>query len=158
MSVAPGRQPAPAIDATGAAAESADIAATGPRRRTRPLLVELAAALMIVSGAVSLLLSIQALVFLANEGVGIGDLSLITIVLAIVELGLGIAVRYGRAWLVTVNVVAVLAFLELISGSTIGLFFGLLDTIVVLALFREREWFRAPRDLDRESDLRSYGG
>jgi hypothetical protein len=52
----------------------------------------------------------------------------------------------------------VLAFLELISGSAIGLFFGLLDTIVVIAHFREREWFRSTPDLNRESDLRSYGG
>jgi lysylphosphatidylglycerol synthetase-like protein (DUF2156 family) len=136
----------------------ADAAQAAPRRRARPVLVELASALMIVSGAVSLLLSIQAIINLANQWLGIGDLSLLTIVVAIVELALGLAVRYGRAWLVTVNVVAVLAFLELISGSAIGLFFGLLDTIVVIALFREREWFRSTPDLNRESDLRSYGG
>jgi hypothetical protein len=136
----------------------ADAAQAAPRRRARPVLVELASALMIVSGAVSLMLSIQAIINLANQGLGIGDLSLLTIVVAIVELALGLAVRYGRAWLVTVNVVAVLAFLELISGSAIGLFFGLLDTIVVIALFREREWFRSTPDLNRESDLRSYGG
>jgi hypothetical protein len=136
----------------------ADAAQAAPRRRARPVLVELASALLIVSGAVSLMLSIQAIINLANQWLGIGDLSLLTIVVAIVELALGLAVRYGRAWLVTVNVVAVLAFLELISGSAIGLFFGLLDTIVVIALFREREWFRSTPDLNRESDLRSYGG
>jgi hypothetical protein len=119
--------------------------------------VELASALLIVSGGITILLSIQAIVALAGEGVGVGGLSVITIVLAIVTLAIGVAVRYGRGWLMAVNVVAVLAFLELISGSPIGLFFGLVDTFVVLALFREREWFRDREPLG-ESDLRSYGG
>ena len=152
----PHRSPGAPPDSTGAAAH--DITAGARiRRPSRPVLVELASALLIVSGAITLLLSIQAMVALAGQGVGVGGLSLVTIVLAIVTLALGVAVRYGRGWLVAVNVVAVLAFLELISASAIGLFFGLVDTIVVLALFREREWFRNREPLG-ESDLRSYGG
>lgn len=153
MSVPPATAPEP--DATGAASEVE--AASRPRRAARPVLVELASALLIVSGGITILLSIQAIVALAGEGVGVGGLSVITIVLAIVTLAIGVAVRYGRGWLIAVNVVAVLAFLELISGSPIGLFFGLVDTFVVLALFREREWFRDREPLG-ESDLRSYGG
>jgi hypothetical protein len=67
--------------------------------------------------------------------------TVITIVVATVTLGLGLAVRFGRAWLVTVNVMAVIGFLELLSQSSIGLLFGVLDVFVVLALFRERPWF-----------------
>ena len=140
-----------APDATAAPAEEPR------RRRGRPVLVELASALLIVGGAMNLLISIQVLGLLGERGEPIGPLTLVTIVLAIATLALGILVRYGMGWLLAVNVVAVLAFLELTAGSPVGLLFGIVDTIVVLALFREREWFRTPME-HTESDLRSYGG
>jgi hypothetical protein len=105
------------------------------------VLVELASALLIVGGAMNLLLSIQVLVRLGQEGGEIGILTVVTIALAIATFALGLLVRYGRAWLVAVNVVAVLAFLELISGTLVGLLFGVIDVVIVLALVRERPWF-----------------
>jgi hypothetical protein len=127
------------------------------RHRARPVLVEIAAALLIVGGALNLLISIQVLATLGQQGEPIGPLTLITIVLGVATLALGVLVRFGQVWLIAVNVVAVLAFLELTSGSPVGLFFGVLDTIVVIALLKEREWFRNPM-IQTESDLRSYGG
>jgi hypothetical protein len=41
----------------------------------------------------------------------------------------------------TLNVAAVLGFLELLSGTPVGLLFGGFDVVVVLALARERPWF-----------------
>ena len=153
----------------GSASPSAEAAAAGspgalrpkeqPRRRGRPVLVELASAVLIVSGAMNLLISIQVLATLGQGGAEIGPLTIITIVLAAVTLLLGILVRYGHAWLVAVNVVAVVAFLELTSGSPVGLLFGAVDTFFVFALLRERPWFaEASRQPEPESDLRSYGG
>lgn len=109
----------------------------------RPVLVEIAAALVIVGGAFNLLLSVDAMVTLARQGGDIGLLPVVTIVLAMTVLALGLLVRSGRAWLVALNVVAVLAFLELISQTPVGLVFGMLDVVVVLALIRERPWFEA---------------
>jgi hypothetical protein len=119
-----------------------DQAPPAPRAfHPRPGLVELASALLVVGAAVNLLISVDGLVSFAQAGGDIGVPTLITIVVATVTLALGIAVRLGRAWLVTVNVVAVIGFLELISQTSIGLLFGALDVIVVVALFRERPWF-----------------
>ena len=128
-----------------------------PVPRRRPVLVELASAILIVSGALNLLISIQVLATLGTAGNDVGLLTLITVVLAAVSLTLGLLVRYGRAWLVAINVVAVVAFLELTSGSPVGLLLGAVDTFVVLALIRERPWFAAALP-EPESDLRSYGG
>lgn len=111
-------------------------------RPPRPVLVELAAAILIVGGVLNLLLSIDALLRIAAAGQPVGALAVITIALASLVLVLGVLVRAGRAWLAAVNVVTVLAFLELLSGAPIGLLFGALDVLVVLALFRERRWFR----------------
>jgi hypothetical protein len=105
----------------------------------------------------NLLISIQVLATLGGGGEEIGPLTLVTIVLATATFALGLLVRYGRAWLVAINVVAVLAFLELTSGDPVGLLFGLVDTFVVIALLVERPWFVA-RVPEPESDLRSYGG
>lgn len=117
--------------------------APAPRRafHPRPLLVEIASAVLIVGGAINLLLSVDVLIRLAQEGTEIGVLTVISIAIGTLNLGLGLAIRVGRLWLVTVNVIAVIAFLELISATPIGLFFGAFDVLVVLALVRERPWF-----------------
>ena len=90
---------------------------------------------------INLLISVDGLVTFAQKGGDIGVATVVTIVLATLTLGLGLAVRFGRGWLLTVNVVAVIGFLELLSQTPVGLFFGGLDVGIVLALFRERPWF-----------------
>lgn len=110
-------------------------------RRPRPVLIELASALLVVGGAVNVLLSVDVLARMAQQGISIGLLTALTIVLNTTLLALGVLVRTGRAWLLAVNVVAVLGFLELTSGTGVGLVFGALDVLIVLALLRERPWF-----------------
>ena len=115
----------------------------GAARRAwrRPVLVELASALLVVGAVLNLVLSLDVLMRLAERSESIAAHTVTTIALAIATLGLGVAIRYGRGWLLAVNLVAVLGFLELISGSIVGLLFGALDVFVVLALIRERPWF-----------------
>jgi hypothetical protein len=110
-----------------------------PVRGRRPPLIELAAAILIVGGITSLL------------GV-LGTLEAATELLDLVFVGLGLAtivvgllVRAGRAWLLDINVVAIILFLELTAlPSGVAIVFAALDAIVLVALFRHRAWFDAP--------------
>lgn len=115
--------------------------ARGRAFHPRPVLVELASAVLVVGAAVNLLISVDGLLSFAQAGGDVAIPTLITILVATVTFALGLAVRFGRLWLVTLNVVAVFGFLELLSGTSIGLLFGLLDVFVVVALLRERPWF-----------------
>jgi hypothetical protein len=115
--------------------------------------VEIASALLVVEGGVNLLFSIQVLMNLAQAGEPIEMLTVISIAVATLNLALGLAVRMGRGWLVTVNIVAVLGFLELLSSTPVGIFFGALDVFVVLALVHERPWFE-----EKAVERREAGG
>jgi hypothetical protein len=112
--------------------------------RRRPVLVEIASAILIVSGVLNLITTIDVLFRLAGRGESIGGLTVSSIVISTVTIGLGLAVRAGRAWLLALNVIAVFAFLELTSGTPVGLLFGALDLVVVLALLSQRPWFQRP--------------
>lgn len=121
----------------------ADQAPAPPPRafHPRPVLVELAAAILIVGAAINLLISMDGVIGFAQSGGDIALPTVIAIAVATLTLALGLGVRAGRIWLLTINVMAVIGFLELISGTSIGLLFGALDVFVVLALVRERPWF-----------------
>ena len=127
-----------------------------PVDRRRPVLIELASALLVVGGAVDLLLSIQVLLILAQRGESIGVLAAITIALATASLAMGIAIRFGRLWLVTINVAAVLGFLELLSATPVGIVFGAIDVFIVIALTREKPWFDWLADRRAESDAEAH--
>ena len=120
-----------------------------PPRPPRPIGVELAAAIMIITGAMSTLISIEAAASFDAQGELDGPLAALSIGLGIAFVVLGVLVRTGRAWLVALNVAAVAGFLELISGSAAGLLFGALDVAVVVLLMRDRPWFHGP---DAEPD------
>ena len=127
---------------------------TVPRR---PVLVELASALLIVTSAVSVLLSVDVLNNLIRQGEEIGLLVVLSIALATLNLGLGLGVRFGRLWLTTINVAAVLGFLELISATPVGIFFGAIDVLIVLALVREHPWFVASAAARAEAQAAGAG-
>ena len=113
----------------------------GPQRPPRPVLVELATALLIVSGFLSLFLSLGAVSTLADSGELSPLLVLVALVLGIAVPLVGLGLRYGRWWLLGVNLVAVASFLELTSGSAEGLLFGGIDLFVVVVLLLHRPWF-----------------
>ena len=105
------------------------------------MLVEVATALLIVSGFMSLFLSLEAAISIAGSAEP--DLVLLALFLFIGlgTIAVGIALRYGRWWLFGLNYVAVAAFLELTSGTAQGLLFGAIDLFVVVVLLTQRPWF-----------------
>lgn len=113
----------------------------GMRRPPRPTAVELATAIVIVSGAVSVLISVEAFARMNELGSAGTELTLPSLAIGLAMVALGILLRSGRAWLVGVNVLAIAGFLELISGAPIGIVFGMLDAIAVVVLMVYRPWF-----------------
>lgn len=107
-----------------------------PGRPPRPLLIEIAGAILIVGGLTSILGSLGTL------GPNAGALDIVFLGLGALTVLVGLLVRAGRAWVIDVNVVAVVLFLELTAlPSTVAIVFVALDTIVLFALIRHRAWF-----------------
>lgn len=115
-----------------------------PTRPDRPVLVELAAAILIVGGLTSLIGSLAAP----------GIVAILLVALNVVMVVLGVLIRRGRAWLIAVNVVAVALFLEITAlPSAFAIVFALLDAVVLVALIRYRAWFDwQPDDAALEED------
>jgi hypothetical protein len=112
-----------------------------PRRPPRPAWVELATALLILAGFVSLFTSLQGLVTLSGSDDPDAPLAVLFVTLGLLTMLTGIALRYGHWWLFGLNFVAVAAFLELTSFSAQGLFSGTIDLLVVIVLLVHRPWF-----------------
>jgi hypothetical protein len=115
--------------------------AEAPKRPSRPAWVELATALLIVSGFVSFFTSLQGLVNLSGSDDPNAGLVVLFVTLGLLTMLTGIALRYGHWWLFGVNFVAVAAFLELTSFTVQGLFSGTIDLLVVVVLLVYRPWF-----------------
>jgi hypothetical protein len=113
-----------------------------PERPRRPALIELAAAILIVGGVTAIVGTVASV---ADTGAGpSGSVLALVLGIDILTVVVGLLVRRGTAWIVCVNVVAVLVFLELTaipSGSAIVLVQALLDGLVLYALIRHRGWF-----------------
>jgi hypothetical protein len=113
-------------------------------RPARPAAIELAGAILIVSGVLGIVGAVG-----AASGLPAGT-ALVFVVTAALNLGsivIGLLVRFGRAWLLAVNYVAVLGFLDLAAGagSGLALLFGIADIVVVVILFLNKPWFDAMR-------------
>jgi hypothetical protein len=111
-------------------------------RPGRPAIVELAAAILIVGGALGLLGG-----FTAAPGLPSGTESVFVLAIAL-DVGaivVGVLVRLGRWWIVAVNYVAVLGFLDLVAsgGSVLALLRGVADVVVVVILVLTKPWFDA---------------
>jgi hypothetical protein len=110
-----------------------------PQAPARPPTVELAAAILIVGGAVNLIGAV-----LAAVAAWAADPFLwLTIGLNLASAVVGILVRTGRLWLVTVNFAAVLGFLDLLGASVnpAALMLGVAEILVVVILIRHKPWF-----------------
>jgi hypothetical protein len=107
--------------------------------------VELAAALLIVGGVLGV---IGFFADNAPEATGFQAVALVTLVLNLALVAVGLLVRVGRLWLLAVNYVAVLAFLDLLASgaSPVALMLAVAEIIVVAILFAQRPWFDAMRD------------
>lgn len=128
----------------------ANLAATSDERQTparprlpRPVAVELAAAILIVSAVVGIITAVGTWLS------GSPDPFLwVGIVLNAGSLVLGLATRVGRLWLVTLNYAAVLGFLDLLgaAASPQALMIGLGEVLVVVLLVVRKPWFDAVAD------------
>ena len=135
-----------AVDGSAEERDDIEPAAEDDRAPGRPGAVELAGAILIVSGVLGLVGTIGALSSLPP------DTGLIVAVTAALNLGsivVGVLVRYARAWLFAVNYVAVLGFLDLLAGvgSGLALLLGIADVGVVVILLLDKPWFDAVRDV-----------
>lgn len=113
-------------------------------RPVRPAAIELAGAILIVSGVLGLVGAFGAASGLPS---GAEVIFLVTAALNLGSLAIGILVRFGRAWLLAVNYVAVLGFLDLTGAADSGLalLLGIADIAAVGILLLNKPWFDAMR-------------
>jgi hypothetical protein len=111
----------------------------------RPPAVELAAAILVVTGALGLF---AALAFSRGLPPGTEIIFISTVVIGVSSIVLGLLVRRGRLWFLTINYAAVLGFLDLLNAGTspLSLMLGLSDLLVVGLLLSNKSWFDAMRD------------
>jgi len=124
--------------------------ASSPARQVRPVMIEAAAAILIVVGVAGAAAQVLALVDgTAVPATGGEPLLFIQYALIVLTIAAGLLVRAGRAWLLCVGVVVVILFLDLAaipSGNVLAFVFAALDLVVLVSLLRHRSWFagRAP--------------
>ncbi len=118
----------------------------GAARPRRPLSIEISAAILIVGGLSTIVATVAD--FLSGDPAANdpGARPVVTLILGlnVLTLIVGLFVRWGQAWLVCINVVAIVLFLELTaipSGSAIVMLLAILDGFVFVALARNRAWF-----------------
>jgi hypothetical protein len=124
----------------------------------RPAAVELAAAILIGTGALGLL---GAILGGGASGPRVSDpFLLVSVALNVGSIVAGVLVRLGRLWLVVVNYVAVLGFLDLLAAgvSPLALMLGLADIVVVVILFLSKPWFDEKRLTTRRVSGPPAGG
>lgn len=111
-------------------------------RPARPALVELAAAILIVGGTLQLFSGIATL---PSVPPGAEPFAGLALALDAVSIGSGLLARTGRAWLVALNVAAILGFLDLLGsgGSPLLLMLGVAEVVVVALLLARKPWFDA---------------
>lgn len=121
-----------------------------PARGPHPGAVELAAALLIIGGILQLVGAIGAASSLpaGSEVVFAGSIAI-----DIATIAAGVLIRSGRLWLLVVNYVAVLGFLDLLraGSSPVALMLAIADLVVVVILVLNRPWFM-PSEPDAASD------
>jgi hypothetical protein len=112
-------------------------------RPSRPPAIELAAAILVVGGVIGL---VGALLRDASAGPASSDpFLLLTLALNAGSVVVGLLVRFGRLWILAVNYVAVLGFLDLLAAgaSPLALMLGLAEIVVVVIVFSKKPWFDA---------------
>ena len=121
---------------------------SAPSQPTRPVGVQFASTVLIVGGvfrlaAIGLTLSAPAESAVAVEPA----IVLVELVIQVATVVIGGLVLFGRAWILAVNVVAVLAFLQLLSlAGVVSLSLGILYSVAFVGIFLAKPWFDAMRD------------
>lgn len=109
-------------------------------RFPRPAAIELAAAILIVGGVLGFMGAVGGASSLPP---GTELLVAATLALDLASIVVGVLIRMGRLWVVDVNYVAVVGFLDLTAAgsSPLALLLGIADAAVVVILFVYRPWF-----------------
>ena len=109
----------------------------------RPVSVELAAAILIVTGVIGIITAVGASVSGSTD-----PFTWVGVALNMGSVILGVATRVGRLWLVTLNYVAILGFLDILgsAASPQALMVGLAEVLVVVILILRKPWFDAVAD------------
>ncbi len=89
---------------------------------------------------------ISAIGVMGSLPVGSEGLLALSIALDVATIGSGLLVRGGRLWLLVVNYVAVLGFLDLlrIATSPVAIALTAVDFVVLYVLITNRSWFQRP--------------
>ncbi len=113
-----------------------------PIRPPRPGAIEFAAALLIVAGVLGMLGLIAGVSF---TPAALEAFAVLTFILNVTQIVVGVLIRWGRIWIVAVNYVAVLAFVDLLAAglSPLSLMLGLAEVVVVVILLLNKPWFDA---------------
>jgi hypothetical protein len=119
-------------------------------RRQRPGVIELAAALLIVGGVLQLIGAFGAA---ASLPAGAEVVFFVTVAIDIATILAGILIRTGRLWLLVVNYVAVLGFLDLTraGSSPVALMLAIGDIVVVVIVVMNRAWFSPVTPVTRDA-------
>lgn len=110
------------------------------QRPPRPRLVELASAILIIGSFIDGAISFEGMLRATTAEARLFGTASVLVAAGLIALGF--LIRGGRAWLLTLNVVAVAAFLALQSVTLGGIFAAMIDMVVVGILLRERAWFQ----------------
>ena len=102
--------------------------------------MELASAILIIGSGIDTVISLADMS--AAETPEARTLAGLSVAVGCGLVALGLLIRGGRGWLLSLNVVAVAAFLELQSLTMGGILAAVLDMAVVGILLRERWWFQ----------------
>ena len=127
-------------------------------RPRRPTSIEASGAILIVGGLVGIVGTIGSALGVDPAAADPGARPVIAVIMALnlLTIVVGLLVRRGQFWIVCINVVAVLLFVELTAvpgGSVTAALLAALDAFVFVALSRNRAWFewqprREPADRD----------
>lgn len=113
-----------------------------PDRPPRPVLVELAAAILIVGGLTALVCWVGSQLALPSLPADAGIVPAIIVGLNVVAIVTGVSVRTGRYWRFCINIVAIAIFLYLTAfPNAVAVTFLVLDMIAFVAMIRHRAWF-----------------
>ena len=113
-------------------------------RPARPVMIEAAAAILLVGGALGIVETVIAGADRIGGTEGLPTDVLVGFALNALALAVGWLLRNGRAWVLCLNVTALFAFLYLSAfPDPLGIVFGAADLYVVGVLVYQRRWFDA---------------
>lgn len=116
-----------------------------PQRPPRPASIEASAAILIVGGLLATIGTVASAFGMASTAdPGAGPIIALIVALNLLTVVVGLLVRSGQHWILGVNIVAVLLFVELTAvpgGSATAALLAALDAFVFVALMRNRAWF-----------------